>query len=579
MANFSLPSDKGEYIQSNKGDSQGNIYMTYGVDLNEGKIAVSPQVKKLINDTDDAQFNGYASAIGMYRGSGTQKIIAVSGKAFSADDDTPLGTWAEETTGSTPSAGNSISDGVYFDGLFLVAEATNIKSWNGTLWASWWTGTLGKSALTSGTRHNMWVGSDGNLYIVDLGNKVYRVTPTGTATTTGNGTLDLSATQYRISCGVSTSSRSWIGTIDLHDNEAVILEWDMSPSATTANKFHKVGAKGVYCIAIWNDTPIAILSNGKAKYFNGVSFVDFDKKSIQFPITDGYELKADDDFLHPNGWAIIDDMPHFLVAGRVDATTTLGDSREASYRIPAGVWCLDPSIGLYNRFPIGTGLTTQEDYGKMRVSNVGALYSLQSSDSKFLASFEYLDDTEATKSTLVYHDANNTQPSRGYIMTSFVFGFREALKKVEMYHEKLASGEKIRVYSRNEKDEVIGKAGIWNSTTDIHISETGLEIVTGDVAFVKMGSGSGMLLRVESVVETASVTVVTFTEPNTFVVAGDKGTLDFLNFRYMGEVTNTTTDYHTLSIPEQSGRKRQFLFEFQQNAGSTMEIDYILATS
>jgi len=576
---FTLPNDKGQFSQPNKGDSIGDIFMTYGIDLDKGKMSVSSQVKKLVNNTDNADFGGYAASIGSYSGTGTQKIFAVSDFAFSADIATPVGTWSKETAGTEPDSGNTVMDSAYFDGLFLVSEATDIKSWNGTTWASWWVTALGQSALASGERHLIWVGSDGNLYIIDDGVKVYRVTPTGTVTKTGNGTLDFSATQYQVTCAVTSSNRSWIGTIDANSEEAVIIEWDMSPSASTANKLHKVGARSVICIAVWNDTPVAILSNGKVKYFNGVSFVDFEKQ-IQFPIPEGYELQDDDDFIHPNGWAIIDDLPHFLVAGNVQTSlTSFAGTKLGAYYLPSGVWCLDPNIGLYQRFALGSGLTTQEDYGQMRITNVGALYSLQSSDSKFLASYEYLDADGTEKSTLVYHDAASTKPSRGFLMTTYQFNFRDLWKKVEMFHKKLATGEKLRVYYRNEKSDKIGKSGTWASTTKFNIVETGLDIGRGDVAFIKMGSGAGQLMRVDSVEESATVTSITFTEANSFVTANDLGTIDILNFRFMGEVTNTTEDYHFFGVPSQGkSRKTQFLFEFQQAADNTMELDFAIIT-
>lgn len=578
---FSIPDDKGRIRQPNDGDSQGNVYMTYGIDLesSKGKIKVSSQVKKLVNDADNSNFAGYAGSIGVYSPNGiTGKIFAVSDKAFSASNSDIFGTWTEETAGSEPNAGNTIMDSVFFNGLFLVSEGTDIKSWNGSTWAQWWQTTLGQTALDSGERHLMWVGSDGNLYIVDGGNKVYRVTPpnpTITVTKTGDGSLDFSATQYQISCAETTSSRSFIGTVDLSGEEAVIIEWDMSPSAATANKLHPIGAKSVLCIAIWNDTPIAILSNGKVKYFNGVSFVDFDI-SMQFPVTDGFELR--DEFIHPNGWAIIEDLPHFLVTGRTDTADTLTGTKEATYQMPAGVWCLDPTIGLYHRFALGTGLSTQEDYGKPNIARVGALYSLQKSTSKFLASYEYyLNDESATRSILVYHDALNTKPSRGFLMTPFAFGMRKAWKSLEMFHKKLTTGEKINVFYRNNKQEALSQSGTWLSNNTFNILGVNLGITKGDVGYIKMGQGSGQLLKVLSINESATVTSVTFTEANVFVTPGTKGAIDFLNFRFMGEVTSTTQDYVDFTIPStEKKRKMQFLFEFQQVAGNSMELDYAI---
>lgn len=573
MSTFSVPNDKGEFLQLNKIDTAGNIQMTYGIDLTENRISVSPQVVELLNSTDDVEFQGYAGSIGAFSSS---KIFAVSDMVYSADSDNPTGAWNLETLGTEPVSGNTIMDSAFFNGLFLVSEATNIKAWNGSTWSSWWTGTLGKAALTAGQRHLLWTGPDGILYVVDSGTKVYRVHPINGASLTGGGTLDFSATQYQITCAVANSVKSFIGTVDLSGEEAVIAEWDMSPSATTANKLHPMGAKSVRCIAIWDNTPIAILSNGMCKYFNGEAFVEF-KKSIRFPVRQGYELS--DKFIHPNGWAIIDSLPHFLATGRVDvANVNFEQSKQAAYQMPSGIWCLDPAIGLYHRFALGTGAAVQEDYGKMQVVEVGALYSLQKNDSKFLASYEYaLDDETANKSVLVYHDVSNSKPSRGYLMTSFAHGFSDMWKKVELFHKKLSTGEKIRIYYRSDKTESIGMSGVWASTNTLNVTGTGLGAVKGDVAFIKMGAGSGQLFRISQINEGATITEIVFEETNTFATIGDLGVVDVLNFRFMGEVTNTTLDYSSFSVPEQGRRRKtQFLFEFQQIANNTMELDFAI---
>jgi hypothetical protein len=118
---FSIPDEKGRMSQPNNGDSQGNIYMSYGLDpeANKGRVEVSAQVKKLIDDTDEANFDGYAGSIG----SNGDRIFAVSDKVFTANQSTPLGSWSESTTGDEPDSGNTVMDSAYFDNLFLVSRS------------------------------------------------------------------------------------------------------------------------------------------------------------------------------------------------------------------------------------------------------------------------------------------------------------------------------------------------------------------------------------------------------------------------------------------------------------------------
>jgi hypothetical protein len=578
---FSLP-DKDGYKQVNSGDTSGNIFATFNIDLesDKNKMRIGAQVKKLVTDADNADFDGYAAAIVPFSTNGsTGKIFAVSGKAFSADITDPLGAWTEETAGAEPEVGHTVTDAVVFNNQVIVSDATNLGMWNGSTWINnWWTGTLGAAALTSGQRHLMKVGADGDLYIVDGGNKLYGVDPVTGERVSGNGTLDFSATPYRFTCLAATSTRMWIGCEDLGGDEGVILEWDMSPSSNTVNRIHKIGADAVRCIAVWEDTPFAVLSDGRIKYFNGVAFVSYQvaRQNVSFPVASGQTLN--EDFIHPNGWAIIDDLPHFLVAGRTGAQVQETSVREANYAMPSGVWCLDPSIGLYHRFALGSGEATQNDYGQMSLVEVGALYALKRNDSKFLASYGYYTDNGTTeRSVLAYHDANNTQAGAGFIITPFIYSFDNPLKLLETYHRELPTGAKIRFYQRADDTLLVTREGVWLNQNTLNITATGLGLSKGDIALLKTGAGAGQIRRIDKVETSTAVTSVTFTEANTFATAGDISNVDFLNFKFMGEITSATMDFSKFDIPaNERKRKRQFLIEIVQPANKEVVLDYVV---
>jgi hypothetical protein len=435
----------------------------------------------------------------------------------------------------------------------------------------WWSTDLvqGQFAIGSGT-HLMIVGTDGNLYVTDTNNKLYKHDPlTSTTSKTGGGTLDFSAGTLEFVCLAKNSNRLWIGCKNLAKGDGAILEWDMSPSSTTVNKVHYVPGD-VLAIAVLNDTPYAVVDDGKIRYFNGVSFEEY--KGFQFPLEKGQIL--DEDFIHRNGWAIIDDMVHFLVSGRLTNSFDV-DIVETNARISAGVWCLDPKIGLYNRFPL-----TADGYGLFTVNKVGALFALKESASKFLASFDYKKSDETVKGRLVYHDANNAGAvtNIGYIMTPAVLTLREAFKSVETWY-KPQTGTSINVYTRTELTNPTPSEGYWLSTTVFNATQIGLGVVAGDVVFIKNGDGAGQWRRVLSVSETASLTSITFTATVSDVTANDYGVIDIYNFRYMGTINSPTKDYENLSVSSSSKtRKRQFLFEFIQPVNTTIEVDYIVVT-
>lgn len=565
-----IPSDKGVYFQSNVGESKGNILASFGIDLisNRGKLQTSGGVIKAITDADNADFSGYAGAIAQY-GTSTIKTFAISGKAFSATDIT--GTWTEETSGVEPDSGNTIMDAVYFDGLLLVSEATDIKAYNGTTWSSWWQGTKGQTALTSGQRHLMEVGPQGDLFIVDEGNLVYRVTKTsGGVSKTGDGTLDFSDTNFLLSTLDSSANRMWISAVDRSAGEHAIIEWDMSPSSPTANNIHRIGNAAARCIAIWNDTPIALLQDGRVIYYDGTRFKDW--PDVRMPIA--RDVFLDDDFVHPNGWAIIDGMPHFLLAGRVDGNTPAANAKSSYWACPAGVYCLDPEFGFYHRYAISIG--TGNDFGQQSITATGALYALKNDDSKFLASYEYLlQDGSSTRSILAYHDKNKTNSVKSFLASIFVESLGTLWSLIQVFHKTLmTANDSISIYYRTDNTDPTTLDGVWLDTDTLNVTATNTGVEKGDMALVKYGIGAGTWLKVASVDESSTVTSITFDQALS-VAANDTTTIDVFKFISMGTINNTTRDFEKFTIP-QSKRKRKVQILLVMETDSKIELDNVI---
>lgn len=568
------PNESRQFIQENRGHYSGNTFATYGIDLTteKGVARVSAPVLQNLKTADDADFAGYAGAIVEFSG----KYWAISNRAFVSSF--PNGGWAQASiAGADPDTGNTTVDAVVFNGKLLVSGSTDIYfNTTGTTWDNnlWWTEELGQSALTNG-RHHMRVGPDKNLYITDI-NKLYKVDEVADPDeikTSGDGTLDYSATEFEFTCLEMSSTRAWIGTEHTEGGEAVILEWDLSATSTTPNREHKMGSSKVMCIAIWNDTPIAILKNGKVKYFDGSSFVDF--PGIQFPsaITD---VDIEGDFIHPNGWAIIDNLPHFLIKGSVQTSgNAFTDDISSLWNMPSGVWCLDPERGLYNRFPVGYGQDTQDDYGQLALRNVGALYSVEKNGIKFLASYEIHTGSSTNDTVLAYLDPDRTHTRRAWLATKFYTTFKDAWSNIEIYFKRLQSGEKIKIWYRSENTDAVTCSGTWYSTTQFNTTDDIGDIEVGNMMMIKAGAGAGQLVKIVSITQNASVNEIVVEDAPIGVVANDTSGVQLLDFKILDVVDSTTIQNLLRDIPSTKKlRKMQFLFEFQQNASSTMEFEY-----
>lgn len=573
---FSVPNEQKQFSQPNDGDAFGNLFATYNLDLksNKGRMRVGEGVRKAFTNADNADFDGYAAQIVTYTG-GTGGIFAISGKAFSTADETPTSGWAQaSTSGEDPDGGNTVADATVFDGLLLVSGSAtsgtqDILAWNGTTWSSWWKTTLSQTGFATGHRTLLRVGADGNLYLTVESNKLYKVTPTPTVSVSGAGTLDFSATPHTFECMETSSNRLWIGTQN-DSGEAIVIEWDMAPNSISANRLHKVGCKAVWAIAIWNDVPYAVCSDGKLRAFNGSGF----EVVAQFP---SGEKLLEDEYVHPNGWAIIDGLPHFLTKGGEDnGNNTYTRAKGSNWYFPAGVYCYDPAIGIYHRFAIGAGASTQEDYGQHSIKYIGALYALDDPDTKFLASYEYYTDTAGTAvSILAYHDRAKTKPVRAFFATPPIDTLTNPLKAVKTIHKRLGAGDQINLYYRTREEDSTILDGTWSNATAFHTTDTATDVSEGDVALFKIGPGAGQLRRIAGKETSTNVTVLTFADTD-FVAADDTSTLEVLNFKHLGTIDGQA-EWKEVKIPSAvTGRSFQLLVEIVQAAGNKQELDYCI---
>lgn len=567
-----VPQEK-RWIQPNKGTSEGNVHATWNVDFdaNRGHLHVSNPLKKVFDTTNDAQLTTTVAKFIEY----DSKIFAISNYVFRASasvgSDITLSTqWSQDATSNTPDPGATVTDAVVFDGLLLVQDGNTIKSYNGTTWADWWKTTLGQSSLTQGQPFVLKVGSDGNFYTTDGGNKVYRVTPTGTVTKTGEGTLDFSATPFIIVNGTTTSSRIFYGTEDTAGEDCAIIEWDMSPSSVAANRIHRMGTKRVLCIATdANDMVVAILSDGSVKYFNGDSFVDY--PGMHLPKT---KYQYQDDVIHKNGWMIHDGMLHFAINPKVDIDEDVFTEVSSQFwNYPAGIYCLDPQVGLYCRYAFRD---TTTNLSVPSIGSVGALYSRQHKNTAFFTSFVRYLTASTTRSYIACEDRNNTTQSKAWLILNPFEAYDNVIKKLTLIHKRLGTGDSITVYYRRFDEDPVRVTGVWYDSTTFNTTDSVTGIENDWFVFSKIGAGAGYVSQVDSVDE-GTTSVITLKDANANVTLNDDGVLEFVNFKKMATITQTTIEWDELAIPDTTKSRHLWIFlEITQAAGNDVELDYII---
>lgn len=567
-----VPTDK-RWLQPNNGTAQGNVHATWGVDFdaNRGSVHVSKPLKKVFDTSDNAQLTTIVGKFVQYEST----LYAISNYVFKVStspgvDITDTTLWSQDAKSNTPDPGATVTDAVVFDGLLLVQDGNTIKSYNGSSWADWWKTTLGQSSLVQGEPFVLKVGSDGNFYTTDGGNKVYRVTPTGTVTKTGEGTLDFSATEFVIINGTTTSSRIFYGTEDTAGENCAIIEWDMSPSSTAANRIHRMGTKRVLCIATdANDMVVAILSDGSVKYFNGDAFVDY--PGAHLPKT---KYQYGDDVIHKNGWMILDNMLHFSINPRVDIDEdSYTEVSSQFWNYPAGIYCLDPQVGLYCRYAFRD---TTTNLPVSSIGGVGALFAKTHANTSFFTSFVRYLTSSTTRSYIACEDSANSAQTKSWLLLNPFEGYDQVINKLTLIHKRLGTGDSITVYYRRFDEEPVRVSGYWTDTTTFNTTDSVTGIGEDWFVLSKIGIGAGYTSTVRAI-ESGTTSVITMKDANTNVTLNDEGVLEFVNFKKMATITQTTIEWDELAIPDTTKSRHLWIFlEITQAAGNDVELDYIM---
>lgn len=598
MSKFEFP-NKGDVSQMNKGEAFGSLYTSYGIDFSKEKGRIINSPNSLVH------LSGYTT------GTITSPVIGFAVKNSrwigAADDvyrggageiNDPSNGWAIDTSTSTPQCSYELSDVVIFnDDVYVsgIAGAGDIYKYNGTAWSSWWQGTLSQTALSTVQFLAMKVSpKTGRLYILNGGNKVYNVTTSLTVTKTGNGTLDMSSTEHRYSCMGMASNRMWLGGRDLSTGEAVVLEWDMSLNESTANKIYRPGSTSVLSIVIWNDSPVLMLADGTMRFYDGANFYKKDGANLPKP-PDGYVYRGNkvsdsieqiaSQIMHPNGSAVIDEMPHFLMAGTL--RNSAGSNVTADdIRYFAGIFCYDPEIGLYNRFPIEGGNGT-EGFGSNTISQVGALVAAPSPKTSFLASAMVTYQTDIYAS-IFSDDKSHSLASRGrFILNPFYGTAKDLWQKVEVLATRLKdSSDRILLkYRLSKRSTGPFKATItYVSATSFTSTDTDFaNAAVGDFVMVNKDLCSSSSAHISAISYSNPTYTITLDEALTgwtsFLI-GEQGEVLVDNFKRLATISNQKTDYHDLAVPSTEGSHTFWLMvEVRAAAGSVVELDKIIVTS
>lgn len=521
------------FKQVNRGEKLGDIYASRGIDLenNWGKIESSSPVLALTLSSDSTSYP-QSTPFAFTKNRGTISALTTDRFWTIADDNSgntrifqTSGVFGQFTldSGSPNLAGNpDESDITTFNSKVYVASGTSLYSRNtGTTWST-------VSSSLENDHHLLSVYGD-RLYISN-DQEVYSNTTSDVLSTTGSYTLNIDSAGNEsliISAMRSGQNGLWIGTFNSEGGRAKVVFWDgvteNSPDAT-----YKIDAAGVVAIAIKNEVPYVLGSNGVLFQFNGSYFEEVDRFAFEnfFPYRfDNTSTNAR--FVHPNGMIVVRDEILIALNNRTGEDDAQDDP--VPTRVPSGVWAWSDETGLYNKHPLGMqqDSSTVQDYGQVELVESGAMYPLYESDvaddnneqGDFFVGYAFKSNNSTTRYAVGVNNKRNNTGDNSFSMASLLitpfFTAEEITEKWKGFYVRSES-DKLLVSFRTKRYDPLEANITWVNTTSFTTTNTGFATIkTNFEASIQyefeglQGDGAGQIAYITNITENAGTYTVT----------------------------------------------------------------------
>jgi len=556
---FTIPAkDTKRFSQPNYGDTQGNLWGTFNVDLskNTGRVRAT-RTETIFSESDDADF-GLPIAFAYFgvTSASDPVFVTYANKVFIGGDEPVDTAWTQDTITGTPTGGD-VGDMVVFNGKLYATTATKLKRLisGDTDWDD-------IATITSGGLHQL-CNYGKRVYFVDERLKVHSLDTAETVVTSGDYTLDLSYFGGNISWIVPGSNRIWIGVTSNTGGRGMIFEWD-GVSVNAPNKFYSIEAQGSAGCAIWNDVPYVLDIEGRLLAFNGSSFEEVARLPImQYDVLNrSYATSDSKKICHFNGIKYINDA--ILIAINNETTGTTVGSEE---NYPSGIYEYTKENGLTHKFSPSLTVINEStsDYGQHTVNEIGAIFDAsvrRSNATNNFASVMFGVDIETADGSninsinvdIIEERTNDPDHKRlGYILTPFLESNKvtQVWQKIILKYRKLLdTTDKLMVKYRTTKDVPIVKQNVVfdDDTSFTANAFTGVEI--GMEVEILNGNGAGAVAHVTAITDNGSDFTITLDNSIIGVTAGDISDVRFQKWNQLSEITANDFQFTDLSIPQ-----------------------------
>lgn len=558
---FRIPAtDTKKFSQPNYGDTQGNLWASFNLNLtkNTGRVRTT-RTETIYDDTDDADL-GENNAFAFFdpTSGGAPVFVAYNDKVFFGGTE-PIDTFTQDALTNTPNGNGARDDLKVFNDRLYATEATKLKRLDhgDTQWDD--IGTL-----TTGGIHQMCAYA-GRLYVIDERNKISSMDyQTETLVSIGDFTLDLSYFGGHISWIAPGTNRIWIGYTKNNGTRGLIFEWD-GKTENFWSQNYIIEAQGSAGCAIWNDTPYVLDIEGRLLGFNGSNFEEVARLPIQLynVLSSGYATLSGNKICHYNGIKYMNDAIYILVNNK-----TTGDSR-ALETFPGGVYCYTKENGISHAYsPSLTKFgSATVDYGVEYIDATGAIFDATphaSNATDINATIMFgakIDDSADSLSNRIFIDILNPATGTdephvqsGYFVTPFLESDQVTdvwQKIVTKYRKFLDDDAKIIVKYRTDKAiPIVLQNVVWDSNIAFTDADADLDdVVVGDEVEVLTGNGAGKVAHVLTNTDNGADRTIVLDDTVVGVTGGDISDIRFQTWKKLPPITDATVQFTDLSIP------------------------------
>lgn len=549
--------DTKKFSQPNFGDTQGNLWGTFNVDLtkNTGRVRVT-RTQSVFSEDDAGGFSRPAAFTYFdMNNTGTKVFIAYGQKVFVGGDD-PTDTFTLDVSTNSPSTGNT-GDMTVFNGKLYATETAKLKRI--APGAAAWTDIT----TISGGLGQLCAYKD-RLYFVS-GKKVLSMSSAEAVNTSGIYTLDLSYLNGHISWIEAGSNRIWIGFTKNDGTKGFVFEWD-GQSENVWSKNYTLEAQGSCGCAIWNDTPYILDVEGRLLGFGGSFFQEVSRLPIMQSdyMSRGYVTSFTNKLCHFNGISYINDSIVINVNNSIS-----GDTEGIIENFPSGIYEYTKENGLTHRSsPTISSTSTTSDYGQSIVVGSGAVFDASVSNAVKLNNYSSImfgvncydatgsNDFSYINVDVIEQRTGDIEHDRlGYIITPFLESTKvnDVWQKIVLKYRKMFdTTDKIIVKYRTEKNIPIVIEDIeWDSaTTFTDASALIANLSIGDEIEVLTGNGAGDTAQIVSITDNGSDYTIVLDKSIIGVSATNVSTVRFQTWYKLPEITKDDFQFKELSLPQ-----------------------------